>query len=360
MRYRLFVKNSSYRLFAITAFSLAISLTDISFSQAATSPNGSCPSLGKSAIIGGSKYICAKTGKKQIWKKAPLTPTTSGTDQKLESIFNALKPKLDKATQQFDLTVKRDPLLENSLWTEDSVASISTATKLLQVLGVPPSKKIQIYLSWGPEFANPNLPEYCRSSGGGSGGGYCGQTGILFSNIKSFINGWGYGEVEKPYKSEMDRFINIGNVPHELGHYGQDATATDVGNSDSWMYMPAWFREGGAEYFKFLAYAYDNKVTYKHLHDLYVATGVERCVNFPLLEMSKKDTNSNGCDYSKGLFAIEYLVLKTGNPNAIFAMNRTIGSDTATIFKRAYGFNLEDFSKEVDAYFSSVIISSKK
>jgi hypothetical protein len=343
--------------------SLALVLISGQSAYAANVANRKCPSAGKQTTIAGAKYICTKSGKKLIWKKSAAKPATSTANQsdemaKLESIFNALKPKLDQATQQYDLTIKRDPLLANSQWTDDSMASIGTATKLLQVLGVAPSKKIQIYLSFGPEFADPNLPEYCR--GGSQGGGYCGQTGILFSNIKSFLNSWGYGDVEKPYKSEMDKFINIGNVPHELGHYGQDATATDAGNPDYWIYAPGWFREGGAEYFKFLAYAYDNKVTYKHLHDLYVASGAERCVGNPLLEMSKEGSNSNGCEYTKGLFAIEYLVLKTGNPNAIFTLNKTIGEDTATIFKKAYGFTLESFGKEVDAYFSRVIAASKK
>jgi hypothetical protein len=346
---------------------LLIALTLVMISgtsaSAASVANGRCPSEGKSTSIAGAKFICTKSGKKLIWKKSAAKPAVSTANQsdemaKLESIFSGLKPKLDIATPQYDLTIKRDPLLANSQWTDDSVASIGTATKLLQVLGVAPSKKIQIYLSFGPEFANPNLPEYCR--GGSQGGGYCGQTGILFSNIKSFLNGWGYGDVEKPYKSEMDKFINIGNVPHELGHYGQDATATEAGNPDYWMYAPGWFREGGAEYFKFLSYAYDNKVSYKHLHDIYVASGAERCVTYPLLEMSKEGSNSNGCEYTKGLFAIEYLVLKTGNPGAIFAMNKTIGGDTATIFKKTYGFTLEDFSKEVDAYFSRVIAAAKK
>ena len=344
---------------------LALTLVLISgqSANAANLANGKCPSAGKQATIAGAKYLCTKSGNKLMWKKSASKDTVSSGNQadenaQLESLFNALKPKLDNAIQQYDLSVKRDPLLANSQWTDDSVASIVTATKLLKVLGVAPSKKIQIFLTWGSEFADPNLPEYCR--GGSQGGGYCGQTGIIVSNIKSFINGWGYGETEKPYKSEMDKFINIGNVPHELGHYGQDATATDAANPDYWMYAPGWFREGGAEYFKFLAYAYDNKVSYKHLHDLYVSSGAERCVGYPLLEMSKEGNNSNGCEYTKGLFAIEYLILKTGNPNAIFAMNKTIGGDTASIFKKTYGFTLESFSKEADAYFSRVIAASKK
>jgi hypothetical protein len=76
--------------------------------------------------------------------------------------------------------------------------------------------------------------------------------------------------------------------------------------------------------------------------------------------MSKGNSNSDGCEYTKGLFAIEYLVIKTGNPNAIFAMYKTIGGDTASIFKKTYGFTLEDFSNEVDLYFSSVITTRKK
>ncbi|CAN2173339.1 hypothetical protein MCEMRE26_00105 [Candidatus Nanopelagicaceae bacterium] len=355
--------TSKSKKFLAILISLTFALFSLPNALAANVANGKCPSAGKVTAIAGAKYICTKSGKKLIWKKSTSKPAASTASQsdamaQLESIFNALKPKLDKATQQYDLTIKRDPLLANSQWTDDSVASIGTATKLLQVLGVAPSKKIQIYLSFGPEFADPNLPEYCR--GGSQGGGYCGQTGILFSNIKSFLNGWGYGDIEKPYKSEMDKFISIGNVPHELGHYGQDATATDANNSDYWMYAPGWYREGGAEYFKFLAYAYDNKVTYKHLHDLYLSGGAERCVGYPLLEMSKEGSNSNGCEYTKGLFAIEYLVLKTGNPSTIFAMNKTVGGDTASIFKKTYGFTLEEFSKEADAYFARVIAAYKK
>lgn len=355
--------TSESKKFLAILISLTLALYSVPNAFAANAANGKCPSAGKATTIGGAKYTCTKNGNKLIWKKSAAKPAVSTANQademaKLESIFSALKPKLDIATPQYDLTIKRDPLLANSQWTDDSVASIGTATKLLRVLGVAPSKKIQIYLSFGPEFADPNLPVYCR--GGSQGGGYCGQTGILFSNIKSFLNGWGYGDVEKPYKSEMDKFINIGNVPHELGHYGQDATATDIGNPDYWMYAPGWFREGGAEYFKFLAYAYDNKVSYKYLHDLYVLTGAERCVTYPLIEMSKEGNNSNGCEYTKGLFAIEYLVLKTGNPNSIFAMSKTIGGDTTSIFKKTYGFTLESFGKEVDAYFSRVIAASKK
>jgi hypothetical protein len=283
--------------------------------------------------------------------KPVVTPPTD--DSKLEAIFNNLKPKMDAANPTFDYSLNVDPLLKDSQWTKDSIASINSAKKLLTVLGVTPPKKLQIYLTWGPEYAAPFLPDYCQAGTGG--GGYCGQTGKLVSNIKWFINNWGYGETEKPYKSEMDKFIVTANVPHEIGHFGQDSTATSADNPDYWRYQPAWLREGGAEYFKFLAYAYDNKVTYKHLHDLYLASGVERCLNVPLVSESP-----DGCEYTKGLFAIEYLVLKTGNPNAIFAMAKTNGTDTASIFKSTYGFTLADFAKEADAYFAKVVAAKGK
>ncbi len=340
--------------------SLALALSSGASASAANLANSKCPSAGKKTAIAGAKYICTKSGKKLIWKKAVAKEAVSTVNQsdeitKLEAIYDSLKPKIAEAAPTYEYTHFVDPLLKDSAWTKESLASTETARKLLAVLGVPPTKKLQIYFSWGLDFAKPTLPSYCQTST--SPGGYCGQTGIIFTNNKSFATDWGYGGEEKPYKSEMDKFSITANVAHEIGHYGQDASAN---NPEYWLYTPGWFREGGAEYFKFLAYAYDNRVTYKYLHDLYVAAGTERCVNYPLLGMSKEGSNSNGCEYTKGLFAIEYLVLKTGNPSAIFALNKTIGEDTATIFKNAYGFTLESFGKEVDAYFSSVIAASKK
>lgn len=350
-------KNLRSKLLFLLVFTIVIQVSQSSLSQAANSANGSCPTLGKSTTISGTKYTCVKDGKKQIWKKSVVAPAQVTYDQKLESISDALKAKLKYAKSEVNLSLNIDPLLADSQWSRDSVASIPTANKLLAVLGVKPINQQKIYISWGDGFKNQFIPSYCQFP---SGGGSCGQTGIIFANLKWFADSWGYSGVEAPYKWEMDKFTITANLPHEIGHYGQEEAAAGIGNKDYWMYEPSWLREGVPEYFKLLATAYDSNVTYKKLHDMYlVNSGAKRCNKHTLLAMSEKNYNSDGCEYTKGLFAAEYLVIKTGRADSIFNMERAIGIDAASIFEKAYGFSLASFCTEADEYFAKITANLK-
>ena len=338
----------------IVLFSLLLSSTFSPNSYAATAKAGdTCSKSGLVSIVKSVTYKCTKLGKKLIWVKV-ITETVENS--KLESIYSEIKLKVDKADPKFDISVNIDPLLSKSTWRKDSISSIGSATKLLKALGVSPTQQMKIYISWGPEYLDKFIPDYCKFS---AGGGSCGQTGIIFANLKWFADNWGYEGVEKPYKSEMDKFSISANIPHEIGHFGQSEVAIAIGNTDYWKYLPPWLREGGAEYFKLLSTAYDRKVTYKSLHDLYLLNGGDRCANISLSQMTEQDSKSDGCEYGKGLFATEYLVLKTGKADAPLLMNAKIGTDTASIFKSAYGFSLSDFNKEADAYYLK-LISGKK
>lgn len=354
--------TSQSKKFSAVLISLTLALSSAPNALASNVANGKCPSAGRATTIGGTKYICTKSGKKLIWKKSvtkPVAPTTnqSSEDLKLEAIFNTIAAKMDQATPKFDISVNVDPILSNSKWSSDSIASIGTATKVLSALGIDKGQPMKIYLSWGAEYKNQFLPDYCKV--GSSGGGSCGQTGILFADLKWFADNWGYGGVEGPYRSEMDKFSFTANLPHEIAHYGQTEAALAVGNTAYWMYTPPWLREGGAEYFKLLSSAYDNKRTYKSLHDLYVLNGIGSCSKFPLSKISPKDSNSDGCEYGKGLLAVEYLVLKVGKPEALFMMQKTSGADTASIFEKTFGFSLSEFEKEADEYFLRVTAGKK-
>jgi hypothetical protein len=357
MRIRNLVNLSALEKTCSIAFAVILLLTQMSSSHASNVPNGSCPTLGKTATIAGVKFICAKSGKKQIWSKIPSTPAISDIDKKLEVISDAVKLKMKSATSVVDLSLNVDPLLTNSQWSKDSIASIPSALKLLSALGVRPVNQMKIYISWGSGYKNQFTPAYCQFP---SGGGLCGQTGIIFADLKWFADSWGYDGVEAPYKWEMDEFTIKANLPHEIGHYGQEESAAGIGNTDYWKYDPGWLREGVAEYFKLLSSAYDRNVSYKKLHDMYLKnSGSQRCVKYSLLDMSSENFNSDGCEYSKGLYAAELLVSKTGRAESIFDMERTIGTNTASIFKKAYGFSLESFCKEVDAYFAQITANQK-
>lgn len=316
---------------------------------AAIQPNGKCPSLGKTVVMNGVKYTCVKNGANQVWSK---NSKSNFDDLKLEALFNGIKIKMASAQPMFSVSINTDPKLSKSAWAKDSVSAIGSSLKLLQALKVESAKEIKIFLSWGGEYKDPFLPDYCRNP---SGGGSCGQTGIMFADLKWFATNWGYGGVEKPYKSEMDKFSITANIPHEIGHYGMTEIAMAANNNSYWMYLPPWLREGGAEYFKLLTMAYEKNVTYKSLHDLYLTNSGDRCGSLPLSKMTEQDSKTDGCEYSKGLFAVEYLTLKVGKIDALFLMNKATGTDTAQIFKDAYGFSLVDFNKEADAYYAKLL-----
>lgn len=350
------------------ALSLITSLALVPNSQAAEILNTACPTVGKSTVKSGIKYLCVKSGKKYLWQKAPLTktptpsqssttqPLFSENDKKLEAIYESIKVKITSANPTYEIQVNVDPILNKSVWAQDSINSIKSATKLMRALEVPQTQPMKIYISWGDGYKNQYLPTYCQNSILGGG---CGQTGIMFANLKVATN-WGYNGVEAPYKSEMDKLTIQANLPHEVSHYAQTEIQLFAGNKDFWMFNPAWLREGGAEYFKLLSYAYDNKVSYKYLHDLYARnSGLERCSKFTLIKVSAHDSQADGCEYGIGLFAAEYLVIKTGRIDSIFAMGKAAGSDTATIFKNAFGFSLADFTTEADKYVASVVASVK-
>lgn len=357
MRYQRSKSHILPKIIGVAALSLAIQLIQSPYSLGANLPNGTCPTVGKSATINGVKYICKKQGKKQIWSKAPITSALSTIDQKLEAVSDAVKVKMATAKSEVNPSLNIDPILSNSQWSKDSAASIPTALKLLSVLGVKPVNQMKIYISWGSEYRSQFTPAYCQAP---SGGGLCGQTGIIFADLKWFADSWGYNGVEAPYKSEMDKFTINANLQHEIGHYGQEESAAGVGNTEYWKYDPGWLREGVAEYFKLLTSAYDNKVTYKKLHDMYLLnSGSKRCTKYSLLSMSLENSNSDGCEYSKGLFAAELLVAKTGRVNSIYDMEKVVGTDTASIFQKAYGFSLASFCKEVDDYFAQITANLK-
>ena len=321
-----------------------------SFSSfAANKALGACPKLGKTATIEKVRFTCTKSGKKLIWT---VTSGLAPIDQKLEMLSDSIKEKLISTKSNINLSLNVDPLLSTSQWSKDSISSISTANKLLTVLDIRQINEQKIYISWGGDYRNQFTPSYCNKP---SGGGLCGHTGILFADLKWFADNWGYAGVEAPYKSEMDKFTITANLQHEIGHYGQEESAASAGNTDYWKYSPGWLREGVAEYFKLLTSAYDNKVSYKKLHDMYLKnSGSQRCTKYSLLEMSSENFNSGGCEYSKGLFAAELLVYKTGRVESIFEMEKTIGTDTAEIFQKAFGFSLANFCKEVDLYFAQI------
>lgn len=353
------MKNYRFKV-AVVSFLIVLVFSNIPASGAANLQNTKCPKIGKISTIENTKYICTKTKTKFVWKKLvnKATPTTVPTklspeDLKLEQYFNEISKLMDNTIATADLSINIDSKLQNSIWAQDSVASIKSATKLLQALGLTPKETIKIYISWGSEYRSQYLPSSCNWN---SGGGACGP-GQLFADLKWFADNGPYGGVEKSYFSEQDKFRIVANVPHELAHLAQIEASSAISTNFT-KDLPAWLREGAAEYFKFISYAYENKMTYKRLHDLYAGNQASKCLSYPLSEITGQGSYSHSCEYTKGLFAVEYMILKFGSIDSMFSMNKTAGNDMESKFQKAYGISQKNFEEEADRYFAQVIANA--
>ena len=68
--------------FLTLLISFSLSLALLPAAQASKRPNSSCKKLGLTTSISGTKYVCAKSGKKLVWKKGPTALASSSSSNK--------------------------------------------------------------------------------------------------------------------------------------------------------------------------------------------------------------------------------------------------------------------------------------
>ena len=250
-----------------------------------------------------------------------------------------------------NINIKIDPKITNSLWTKNSIATISSADQILDGFGLHLVDPLNLYISWGPEFRNKYTPVSCHYD---AGGGSCGN-GDIWADLQWFA---GKGSAISAAESTPDALSQLGiaaNIPHELAHEAQQLSGKTAGNPDYWKIQPAWYREGSAEFFKLLAYSKATGKSYESLHSIYAASVGKFCSSVHLSDLTSQGSYSNGCEYSKGIFAVEYLMSKTGNIKLLFTPETKMGGDFSQVFAESYGLNLSQFSAEVDSYFDRVV-----
>lgn len=341
-----------FQKFNISVLCLVLLSFTFSSASAASIEKSKCQKLGSTTSQNGIVYLCSKSSRGPIWtvKKVVSKPTSSTSNIQLEEFATSMGKLMKSAAASSDISIHTDPKLADSNWNRDIQSGIQSAQKLMAVFGVDYKNHGDLYVSWGTDFLSKDLPAWCI---GKSLGGSCGN-GKIFADLKFAVSNWGYGDAEQPYKSEMDKFIINANIPHEMGHLSQEQAAQSSGNPETYHFMPSWLREGGAEYFKFLTYSYDQKVTYSHLHDLYLNSGAQYCLKSKILQSTSPDGLGDSCEYTKGLFAVEYLTLKTGKPDAFLQFVKTSGTNAEDTFLKAYGMKFTDFAKGADDYFASL------
>ena len=283
-----------------------------------------------------------------------LPVSLDGPQQQLSRVSNlAAKFIAGSGNAQLpsNLTIYVDPAIADTLWVKNSISTIASATQLISAYGLSLDGKLNLYVSWGPDFRNKFIPDSCKYA---AGGGSCGN-GDIWADLQWFAGGSSDLSKADSIPDQITQLSIAANIPHELGHEAQASAARAVGNPDFWKIQPAWLREGTAEFFKLLAYSKATGKSYSDLRTLYAKSSGNSCLAVPLSELSGQGSYSNGCEYAKGLLAVEYLISKMGNIDAPFITETQPGDDFAASFEKSYGVSLTQFLTEADDYFTKTL-----
>lgn len=258
----------------------------------------------------------------------------------------------------FKNQVTIEPGYEKTLWAKDSIGGIESAINMLNALNAPPAKPLPYLLFWNFDYAKPKLPSYCAKWASTGGGGLC-SSELIFVNLGWFASSRNfYLNDPMRYQDESQRYLIIGNMQHELGHWGQNSNflrlhnLTDGGsNFDK---RPAWLREGAVEFFKALAYAQQFNLKYSEARNITVHTFGNRCTPTSLKSLAEPRSYESLCEYNNGTLAVELLVSKTKDLSSIFFWESKIRDDStitqADAFKQVFGLDLQSFMTEGDRY----------
>lgn len=314
--------------------------------------NTKCSKANQVRVVKTVSYTCTKKGKSLVWVATPKAAASSVSPAVayLEAQFALLKSRANSALASAAVSAKTDPALAGSTWAADSVSSIPSALKVLAALDASPTKAATVYVSKSPAWVAPFTPSGCSVE---SAGAFC-EPNVVITNIGAFIDA--AGGAERAYGSLATKLSIVGNTPHELAHLAQSSVAERAGNQPVAFLRPNWMREGGAELFRVLWFAYDNGLTYKEARNLFAGrrkrANDTRCNSVGLAELA--GTNSShptGCEYDDGFLAMEYLVWKTQNVRAEHTFTeKARGFRTSEAFRDVFGLSLDDFHTEADAY----------
>jgi hypothetical protein len=244
------------------------------------------------------------------------------------------------------VTVEVDPALKGTGWAMDTTSNLTTALKLLAYLGFKSPDSLRAYISWGTDFRNQYIPSTCQYN---AGGGSCGG-GIMFADVKWFIDQWNWIDPSRSKYPDASTKVDVtANLPHEIGHVLQESSLRSSGLIDQGL-EPAWLREGGAEFFKILTYSIQNNISYSTLRTQHLRYW-KQCKGVKLASLTGNGSYNNGCEYTDGFVAVEYLIWKRHSLDPLYRFQQTPGGSQGKIFQGAFGADQVAFQKEADSYF---------
>jgi hypothetical protein len=313
---------------------------------------------------GRAKVVCKRVKGKFIYEIKTWPPASSAT-KFVNRLFESLRPKIAASESPAEKNFLIEPGYESKLWFQDSIEAVDVAFKLSEALNAKISNPPQYVLFWNLPWATPYVPAQClKWVENGIGMGAVCYTNQVYAALGNAVTNRSF-EINEPdkYQDEEQRYWIIAGMQHEVGHLGQLWTharaksQSDISRIDD--KKPAWLREGVAEVFKIMSYAFQFNIEYQDARNLHVRNMGNRCTPTSLEKLMQQGTTDSGCEYNNGTLAVELLLSKTRSLESLFAWERSVSMSDETgslrdiqdqMFKRAFGLDLASFMKEADAY----------
>lgn len=350
-------------LAVLISFSIGFSILSVEAGVSAVQTGAICSKAGKTILVSGKKFTCAKVGKKLLWGKgvpvqSPMpasSPTAKLSEHDLvisqiETNWKLWRSKSSNAFTPIKLIVQPG---YDSAWGGASKASdllistfVANGYSLLQ-------EPFAIFGDTEEWLANTGRPIACgRSVPEQPLGIYCGHVQL----------GYGYFVLNA---KQSEKFIGktltssqLSNLNYMVAHdvatmYELQAQYGSINYDGTKNQIPAWLREGFVQLFAALAIS-DSNAQKKSYFDFFVSSNLVEgfpralCVK-TLQDFESKDRNWGGsCASSQNFYGVELLAARHGGLDALFKFVSLYGvtSDWPLAFKSAFGLSREEFYKE--------------
>lgn len=399
------------RSYAVLAFMVATILVIPTTNAAAPKSGSPCPKSGISKIYKGKKLYCVKNGNKTSWSYSPQVNKTksnklnSQTSQKSSNPRPMPSPSNSSSQNENTSTVTPTPKPKSKNVVTDATKYIQSIIDSIEIdySANLPKPIIQIesgpngeYFAFATKSINDSLAWFnslgfkhpltkidyvfgrtvkwleikidevapgCREIAKRYSPGWspigsaalCGTNergGVYSHMVNAIVPGICCSNSDE-VTSKVDLSLQPLNrfawhtFPHETFHTWQQANCK-LGCSN---YLPNWMNEGAAQLFTYMLWSKLENTPVSYLEfDAEEVSMEKRFCTSPLSGPGITSPAPIGCDYSKGLIAMEFFVYKFGVSGYIKLWSQVQSSNLETEFNRILGASYNEFNKDLDEY----------
>lgn len=312
----------------------------------------SCTKAGTTAILSGKKFTCIKSGKKLVWDKGaslvypdgsgnpnpPIYPETDSSKYIQKLIDNT---NISKTTNKTKVNFIVEPSTSsNGPYVRIAQEGVNGALHFYSALGLNiPLESLPIVLGRSQAWSKKTIAQYLPNQNLGDQplqGGFTAGGKLIYTNLVNgtIHTGSPTDDADLTYVIETSDWA--ADFAHETFHVFQSSAPTKLYDT-----FPIWVNEGSAQLFGYMTAAKlsKGKISYNQEVQKYLdwQHDIQKDCSGPIEEMQQP------CNYSQGLFVVEYFVSKFGIAGLKKLLHNSSGQSFGDLFLNATGESLDTF-----------------